>query len=90
MTEKQIEQKLCEAIKRKGGLAYKFVSPGRVGVPDRILILPGGRVVFVEVKTLTGKLSRIQKFRLDEMWERGAEIRVLYGLEAVEAFVEEL
>ena len=47
MTEKQIEQKLVKAVKAKGGLAPKFVSPGFDGVPDRIVLLPRSRIAFV-------------------------------------------
>ena len=50
MKEKTIEQKLVEAVKGMGGLAPKFVSPGFDGMPDRIVLLPGGRIAFVEVK----------------------------------------
>jgi len=49
-TEKQIEQKLVKAIKAVGGIAPKFISPCYDGMPDRIVLLPGGRIAFVEVK----------------------------------------
>lgn len=50
MYESAFERKLCDYIKSLGGKAYKWVSPGVRGVPDRIAILPGGRVIFIEVK----------------------------------------
>lgn len=50
MYESTFERKLCEYIKSLGGKAYKWVSPGASGVPDRIAILPGGRIIFIEVK----------------------------------------
>ena len=50
MYESTFERKLCEYIKSLGGKAYKWVSPGAPGVPDRIAILPGGRIIFIEVK----------------------------------------
>lgn len=56
MTEKFIEQYLREGIKRLGGKAYKFVSPGNNGVPDRLICLPGGKNIFVETKA-PGKVS---------------------------------
>lgn len=55
-SEKDTEAYLRDEIKRLGGKAYKFVSPGQTGVPDRICVLPGGRVFFVEVKS-EGKKS---------------------------------
>ena len=50
MLERDIEAHLVEGVKRLGGVAYKFTSPGRRNVPDRLCVLPGGRVVFVELK----------------------------------------
>lgn len=57
MQEKQIEEKLRKSIKAMGGLCLKWVSPGYTGVPDRIVLLPGGRIVFVELKA-PGKKER--------------------------------
>ena len=54
MLEKDIERKLIAGVKRAGGKAYKFVSPGNVGVPDRIVIWPNGVIHFVELKTSKG------------------------------------
>lgn len=48
--EKDIELALGRMVKRHGGMCLKWVCPGRAGVPDRILLLPGGRVMFVELK----------------------------------------
>lgn len=50
MTEKDIEAKLRTEIKKLGGTAYKFISPGNNGVPDRMICLPKGMLVFVELK----------------------------------------
>ncbi len=57
MREKEIEKKLTLEAKRRGGLAVKFVSPSFDGMPDRILLMPGGIIAFVEVKA-PGKLPR--------------------------------
>ena len=57
MLEKTLEQKFVTEVKRVGGLALKFVSPGFDGVPDRLVLLPGGRLGFVEVKA-PGKRPR--------------------------------
>ena len=56
MRERQIEQKLVKAVKAVGGIAPKLVSPGFDGMPDRMVLLPGGHVGFVEVKA-PGKTS---------------------------------
>lgn len=50
MLEKTIEKKLCQRIKALGGECEKFTSPGRRSVPDRLVILPGGKIIFVELK----------------------------------------
>ena len=57
MREKTIEQKFVAAVKAVGGLALKFTSPGFDGVPDRLALLPGGKVAFVEVKA-PGEMPR--------------------------------
>ena len=48
--ESYLERAVCDEVKRRGGRAFKWVSPGNTGVPDRICILPGGRVIFAELK----------------------------------------
>ena len=50
MREKTIEQRLVKAVKNSGGIAPKLVSPGFDGMPDRLVLLPGGKIGFVEVK----------------------------------------
>lgn len=50
MSEKELERKIKKRIEDWGGLCLKWVSPGFTGVPDRIAVLPGGRIIFIEVK----------------------------------------
>lgn len=90
MLEKEIERRMVKIVKDRGGLCYKFVSPNNPGVPDRIIITPEGRVVFVELKTEIGRLANIQKWQLDEMRKRGADVRVAKGWDAVKALLEEV
>lgn len=90
MTEAQIEQKLGKQIKNKGGLYYKFVSPGSTGVPDRVVIAPGGKVIFIELKTESGKLSTMQAIQISRLKAVGADVRVVCGVEQAKAFVEEV
>lgn len=59
MREKVIERKLVQAVKSAGGVAPKFVSPGFDGMPDRIVLLPGGHLGFVEVKATGEKPASI-------------------------------
>lgn len=90
MKESAIEAKLVRMVRERGGLCYKFVSPGNPGVPDRIVITPEGRTVYVELKTEIGRMSNIQKWQRAELQKRGADIRVLKGLDQVKAFLEEV
>lgn len=90
MKESMIEARLVREVKKRGGLCYKFISPDNAGVPDRIVITPDGRTIYVELKTLIGRLAKIQKWQLAEIRKRGAEVRVLYGMDQVLAFVEEV
>lgn len=90
MKESAIEAKLVRMVKDRGGLCYKFVSPGNPGVPDRIVITPDGRSIYVELKTEIGRLANIQKWQHAELEKRGAEVRVLKGLEQVKEFVREV
>ena len=90
MRESELERILVDEVRKVGGRAYKWVSPGNDGVPDRIVILPGGRTIYVELKTETGRLSEIQRHIHAELRKRGADVRTLYGLDQVKAFVEEV
>ena len=58
MRERAIEEKLVQAVRTEGGLAPKFTSPGFDGVPDRLVLLPGGRIAFIELKA-PGKTLRL-------------------------------
>ena len=90
MTEKQIERRLCEMARKRGGLSYKFKSPNSPGVPDRIIITPGGGVWFVELKTAAGRMTSIQKWQKSELEKRGANVRVIRGWDAAKEFIEEV
>jgi hypothetical protein len=81
MLEKTIEQKLVKAVKALGGIAPKFVSPGFDGMPDRIVLLPGGKIVFAEVKRPGEKPRPLQTARHEML--RGLGFRV-YALDRPE------
>jgi hypothetical protein len=90
MKESQIERRLVEGVKRLGGMCLKFVSPGTLGVPDRIIITAKGRVIFVELKTETGRLTKIQGYVIGEMQKRGADTRVVKGIDEVKELLAEI
>lgn len=89
MLEKDIEKVLVNEVRHMGGRAYKFVSPGNDGVPDRIVVLPG-KVIFIELKTETGRLSEIQKRQVNRLIRLGQCVKVLHGLEEVKLFCGEM
>jgi len=90
MQERQIEIKLRDAVKLKGGLALKFVSPGTVGVPDRIVLAPDGKVFFVELKSPGKRLSPKQVKMATVLGELGHRVRVIDSMEKVKEFVHEI
>ena len=88
MREAGIERKIVDAIKSKGGLCLKWVSPGYTGVPDRIAILPGGRILFIEVKKPgTGRLSPRQKRVGNLLRARGCTVLVVDKTEDLDGYI---
>ena len=73
-SESYYEQKLTRAVKALGGLCWKFVSPGHSGVPDRIVILPGGAILFVELKAPGKKERLLQQVIQDRMRKLGVAV----------------
>lgn len=90
MLEKQIEARMCRMLEKRGCLCFKLQSPGNTGVPDRLILTPGGRVVFVELKTQAGRLSALQTYQIARMRKSGAEVRTVKGWDEAKAFVEEV
>lgn len=90
MKESQIERRLVEGVKKLGGMCLKFTSPGTLGVPDRIIITAKGKVMFVELKAETGRLTKIQRYVIGEMQKRGADVRVVKGIDAVKSLLAEI
>lgn len=88
--ESRIEKKLCDGIKALGGRAYKFVSPGISGVPDRIVCLPNGSAVFAELKSQRGVLSKQQLHRIEELRRMKHRVYVLDSEEKVGQFLSEI
>jgi hypothetical protein len=87
MRERDIEVYLRVRVKALGGIAYKFVSPGHAGVADRLVLLPGGVVWFVEVKAPDGKLSPLQMVFGRHMEALGMNYRVIWSKEDVDAWL---
>ena len=90
MNEKKIEQKLRDEVKRRGGLALKFVSPGFVGVPDRIVLMPDGNVGFVEVKAPDEVPRAIQVSVHKRLKRLGFKVFVLDNIESITHVIDEI
>ena len=90
MKEKDIERILVTEVKKLGGRAYKWTSPGNDGVPDRIVILPGRPPIFAELKTELGRLTTLQKVQISRLRDLGQDVRVLYGMDDVDRFLKEI
>lgn len=90
MREKIIENRLKNEVEKKSGKAWKLTSPGVVGVPDRLVILPGGRVIFVELKAPGKSCRPIQEFRIKELSDLGCEVLIIDSIEKVVNFINEI
>lgn len=90
MKEKQIEQKLTKAVKSADGLALKLACPGFDGMPDRIVLLPGGHIAFVEVKAPGCKPRPLQLARHGMLRRLGFKVYVLDDERQIERIVTEI
>lgn len=77
--ERDIESGLRRSVERMGGKFMKFTSPGNDGVPDRIAVLPGGRVWFVELKREGEKPTAIQKWQMEQLRKLGCNVALITG-----------
>ena len=90
MREKNTEQKLVSTIKSMGGIAPKFVSPGYDGMPDRIVLVPGGHMAFVEVKAPGEKPRALQLARHELLRGLGFKVYVLDDAEQIGGILDEI
>jgi hypothetical protein len=87
--ESEVERHFKWAVERLGGKTYKFTSPGRKGVADRIACLPDGSTWFVELKTKGGKLSELQKIFAAEVVALNQHYACLWNKEQVDNWMRE-
>jgi hypothetical protein len=90
MREKTVESKFTSAVKAKGGLAVKFTSPGFNGMPDRLVMFPGGRIAFVEVKAPGETPRPLQRSRLKLLRRLGFKAFVLDNTSDIPKIIEEV
>ena len=90
MNEKFIEKKLVKTAKTMGGMALKFISPGIDGVPDRIVLFPGGRMGFVELKAPGKKLRPLQMRRMAQLSRLGFLVFVVDEVEQIDEVLKKI
>ncbi len=83
MRERDVERKLVRAVRDSGGLALKFVSPGMAGVPDRLILFPGSRAAFCEVKAPGEKPRPLQVHRVEQLRALGFRVYVVDSEEKI-------
>jgi hypothetical protein len=88
--EKKIEDKLRRDVKTMGGIALKLTSPGMAGVPDRLVLIPKGRIYFVELKAPGRSLRPIQLKVKRQLESLGFKVCVIDSYEGVEMFLQEV
>lgn len=90
MREKIIEQHLVKAVKNSGGIAPKLVCPGFDGMPDRLVLLPGGKIGFVEVKAPGKEPRPLQVARHGLLRRLGFKVYVLDATEQIGGILDEI
>src|SRR5699024_129041 len=90
MRERQIEQNLAKAVKAAGGIAPKFTSPGFAGMPDRLVLMPGGHIGFVEVKAPGEKPRPLQLSRHRLLRQLGFQVYVLDDEKQIGGIIDEI
>ena len=90
MREREVERVLVREAKRRGGICPKWVSPGFGGVPDRIILLPGSRMAFAEIKAPGEKPRRLQESRHELLKRLGFKVYVIDGIEQIGGILNEI
>ena len=90
MLEKEIERKLVRTVQMMGGKAVKIACPGYDGMPDRMVLLKGGRMGFVEVKRPGEKPRPLQLSRHRMLRELGFKVYVLDSMEKIGGIIDEI
>ena len=90
MREKEIEQRLVQTVKDMGGIAPKFVSPGLDGVPDRLILLPGGHMAFAELKAPGQTPRPLQRHRIGELRQLGFRVYIIDDINQIGGVLNEV
>ena len=90
MRETEIEKRLVREVRRAGGIAPKFVSPNWAGMPDRLILLPDGRMAFAELKAPGRRPRPLQAARHRMLRRLGFRVYVIDGIEKIGGMIDEI
>lgn len=90
MLEREVEQALVREVRKAGGIAPKFTSPGNAGMPDRLIILPGGHIAFVELKAPGQKPRPLQIRQMARLTDLGCMVRTLDHPNQIPGLIDEI
>ena len=90
MRETAVEKHLTTEAKKRGGMSVKFVSPGLDGVPDRLVLLPGGKLAFVELKAPGKKMRSLQVHRAKQLIALGFRVYCADRKELIGGILDEI
>lgn len=90
MLEKELERKLVDKVQNLGGKAFKFVSPGNAGVPDRLVILPENKIGFAEMKRPGGTTTKLQDKQIKFIKSLKCLVMVIDSETKIDRFIERL
>lgn len=89
-SEKVVERKLVELVKINGGMCIKLLCDQLIGLPDRMCLFPGHKIVFVELKTTGQKPKRIQTHMHNKLRTLGFRVEVIDTVESVANFIDDI
>lgn len=90
MKERDIEKQLVHAVRKRGGMCLKLTSPGTAGVPDRLILLPGGKTWFVETKAPGGKPRPLQVARHKQFADLGHPVYIIDHPDQIPGVLDEI
>ncbi|AEG81705.1 PDDEXK family nuclease [Corynebacterium ulcerans] len=90
MDEKHIEKKLTQHVKNQGGIALKLTTPGHAGIPDRLILLPNGRIGFIELKAPGKKPRPLQQHRINQLKKLGFHATYINNTNQIRDVIHEI
>ena len=89
-SEKLVERKLVESVKANNGMCIKLLCDQLIGLPDRMCLFPGSKIIFVELKTTGKKPRRIQAYIHNKLRDLGFRVEVIDSVKGISDFIESI